>query len=67
MKPDRLTVTAQIKRKVGSDEYDQLIALHKSGEKIKGLIDHFVWMPFIVESVIEEGVTATFNLRMVAK
>ena len=67
MKPDRIAVTAQITREVGSDEYKQLMALHASREKIRGLVDQFVWMPFVVESVIEEGCAATFNLRMVAK
>lgn len=67
MKLDSLSVTAQITREIDSAEYNQLITLHRSGEKIEGLVDQFPWMPFIVESVIEEGRAATFNLRMMAK
>lgn len=67
MKLDNLFVTAQVTREVGSAEYDQLTVLYASGEKIEGLVDQFPWMPFMVESVVEEGRAATFNLRMMAK
>ena len=67
MKLDNLFVTAQITREVGSAEYDQLIMIYRSGEKIHGLVDQFPWMPFIVESVIEEDRATTFNLRMMGR
>jgi len=67
MKLDKLFVTAQITRKVDTIEYDQLIKLYRSGEKIEGLVDQFPWMPFVIDSIIEEGNAATFNLRMLAR
>lgn len=67
MKIDTLAITATITREVDSDEYNQLVVLFKSGEKVEGLADQFVWMPFIVESMIKKGNAATFNLRMMVR
>jgi hypothetical protein len=67
VKLDKLFVTAQTTLKVGTPDCDKLIALHRSGEKVEGFVDQFPWMPFVVDSMIEEGQAVTFNLKMKAR
>ena len=71
MKADRITVTAEITREVGTEECGQLNDLFHSGDKIFGLVDTFCWMPFIVTGMTNwDGggkMMATFQLRMMNK
>ena len=71
MSPDRLTITAEITREVGSDECGELNDLFNTQEKVFGLVDQFSWMPFMVTGMKNwDGggkMMATFELRMVSK
>lgn len=67
MELDYLFITAQITRKAGTAEHEQLAALYASGERVHGLVDQFPWMPFVVESIVEEGCATTFNLKMLKR
>ncbi len=67
MKIDRLTVTAQVKLKIGSADEVRLSSMFVSGDKVVGLVDQFPWMPFVVISKISDDSSAVFDLRMLQR
>lgn len=64
MKIDTLKVFAQVTLKTDSDDAILLHDMFLKGYKVEGLVEQFMWMPFVVVDEIEEGSVTTFELQM---
>lgn len=70
MKIDRIRITAEITRELGSKDETELTELFRTGERVVGLVEQFSWMPFIVtgRDCSSDGASGvTFHLLMVSK